>query len=66
MNAQYVLKHLFPSKDADVPSARNRAQSRVPHRKRDFGIGYGNSSGYASTNCRRYADSWAKQPFSCW
>ena len=48
------------------PSARLRAQSRAPHRPRDFGVGYGNSSGYASANPRRYAESWAKQPFSCW
>jgi hypothetical protein len=48
-----------------TPSAQSRSQSR-PRRERDFGIGYGSSSGYASANPRRYADSWAKQPFSCW
>ncbi len=65
MNA--LLSNLH-SRSADTANsyARNRAESRAPHRQRDFGVGYGNSSGYASRNLRRYAESWAKQPFSCW
>jgi len=34
---------------------------RHVHRERDFGIGYGNSSGYASE--RRYASNWAPPRF---
>ena len=34
---------------------------RHNHRERDFGVGYGNSSGYAST--RRYASNWATPRF---
>ena len=64
MNTHRAALHPYPGQKA--PSARNRSQSRVPHRERDFGVGYGVSSGYASANPRRYADSWAKQPFSCW
>ena len=33
------------------------------HRERDFGVGYGNSSGYASS--RRYADSRGGTYFRC-
>ncbi|HEV2608549.1 MAG TPA: hypothetical protein VGT79_11275 [Xanthomonadaceae bacterium] len=64
MNTDHAVLNTHPSQK--TPSARNRSQSRTPHRQRDFGVGYGNSSGYASANPRRYADSWAKQPFSCW
>ncbi len=34
---------------------------RNVRRERDFGIGYGNSSGYASD--RRYADDWGQDRF---
>ena len=54
------------SVESSTSFARSRTQSRAPHRERDFGVGYGNSSGYASANRRRYAESWARQPFSCW
>ncbi len=63
MNVNRTVQAAYP--DPKGSSARNRSQSR-PRRERDFGIGYGSSSGYASANPRRYADSWAKQPFSCW
>jgi hypothetical protein len=33
------------------------------HRRRDFGVGYGNSSGYASG--KRYADNWGNVRFRC-
>jgi hypothetical protein len=36
---------------------------RHVHRERDFGVGYGNSSGYAST--RRYVDSRSQPRFRC-
>jgi hypothetical protein len=35
--------------------------SRRIHRARDFGVGYGNSSGYAS--CKRYTPLWAQARF---
>ena len=41
----------------------NNAQSRHLHRERDFGVGYGNSSGYASD--RRYTTDWAQPLFRC-
>lgn len=37
--------------------------ARRERRPRDFGVGYGNSSGYAST--RRYADNWGNARFHC-
>lgn len=37
--------------------------TRHTHRERDFGVGYGNSSGYASP--RRYADNWGQPRFRC-
>ncbi len=37
--------------------------ARREHRERDFGIGYGNSSGYVSN--RRYASHWGAPLFRC-
>lgn len=36
---------------------------RREHRERDFGIGYGSSSGYATH--RRYATHWGEPRFRC-
>ncbi|MGH8033405.1 MAG: hypothetical protein ACREO8_13860 [Luteimonas sp.] len=36
---------------------------RREHRARDFGVGYGSSSGYAAD--RRYADNWGNARFIC-
>jgi hypothetical protein len=47
-------------KSAPVPQP---APVRHLHRERDFGVGYGNSSGYAST--RQYASKWAPPRFMC-
>ena len=44
-------------------SGRDRVPQRSAHRERDFGIGYGSSSGYGQE--RRYAESWAKSMFRC-
>ena len=41
-------------------SARDRALSRT-HHHREFGVGYGESDGYADDE--KYADSWAKASF---
>ena len=35
--------------------------ARHMHRQRDFGVGYGNSSGYASN--RSYASNWVQPRF---
>lgn len=55
------------------PSPRTNAASsgavvipmptRHTHRERDFGVGYGNSSGYAAA--RQYASNWAPPRFKC-
>lgn len=48
------------------PTIREQVVSAVVRREqraRDFGVGYGNSSGYAST--RRYADNWGNARFLC-
>ena len=37
--------------------------ARRERRERDFGIGYGNSSGYASE--RRYVNDWGLTRFRC-
>jgi hypothetical protein len=37
--------------------------SRREYRARDFGIGYGSSSGYASG--KRYTDNWGNARFHC-
>jgi hypothetical protein len=67
MNAQRTVQYPYPARSVsaiDSSSARNRSQSRPGHRERDFGVGYGTSSGYGQT--RHYAESWAKLPFRCY
>lgn len=44
-------------------SVPSRTPIRPPHRDRDFGIGYGSSSGYGVD--RRYAGSAARPMFRC-
>ena len=48
-----------------VSTASNRFRIAGPAwqqvRQRDFGVGYGNSSGYASD--RRYAEDWGQERF---
>ncbi|GAB3387309.1 hypothetical protein [Lysobacter fragariae] len=46
-----------------APTIPNEAPVRHLHRERDFGVGYGNSSGYASN--RRYTDNWVQPYFRC-
>ena len=43
---------------------RGTAVSHTRRRERDFGVGYGKSSGYASTE-RRYAPAWRQAEFRC-
>lgn len=51
---------LPPAPSASQPEAR---PVRHLHRERDFGVGYGNSSGYASY--RRYSSNWVQPRFRC-
>ena len=46
-----------------APSPVAVTPARHAHRQRDFGVGYGNSSGYASA--RRYATIWGQPRFRC-
>jgi len=61
--------HTLPSQDSHpnpTPSQPAKVDPTTPrhiHRERAFGVGYGNSSGYASP--RRYADSSAQPRFRC-
>ena len=45
-----------------TPRPTDTAPARI-HRERDFGVGYGSSSGYASN--RRYADTRGQTFFRC-
>lgn len=47
-----------PTKSSPKPSLSPRRQ---PHRARDFGVGYGSSSGYATE--RRYTSDWSQIRF---
>ena len=47
-----------------LPAAANApSRDRLVRRERDFGIGYGRSSGYGCT--RRYTSDWAQPRFRC-
>ncbi|MBS0577207.1 MAG: hypothetical protein JSS45_12425 [Proteobacteria bacterium] len=46
-------------------SARDRRQPRPPHRPREFGVGYGTSSGYAPADGRRYVLPDGRGYFRC-
>jgi hypothetical protein len=55
-----------PNANRHAPSFRDNVvtlPARSERRERDFGIGYGNSSGYASE--RRYANDWGLTRFRC-
>ena len=58
----FLAAHFVERRKAPRPNATIAAPARI-HRERDFGVGYGNSSGYASN--RRYADSRAQTFFRC-
>jgi len=52
------------STPARAPTRNAEPAARRDYRERDFGVGYGRSSGYAST--RQYATRWNGQPlFRC-
>lgn len=46
-------------------SARDRRLPRPPHREREFGVGYGTSSGYAPADGRRYVQRDGRGFFRC-
>lgn len=55
--------HTTVRSDRKSPSSQVLAPARPEPRVRDFGIGYGNSSGYVSN--RRYASNWNTSRFQC-
>ncbi len=70
MSAQLVtIPRIDVSRLAATLDAARLAARRIDgapgreHCRRDFGIGYGSSSGYASA--RRYADNWGNARFIC-
>ncbi|MBF6023148.1 hypothetical protein [Lysobacter niastensis] len=63
MNASRNLQSTNSSPSRAVAAAVAASPVRHVHRERDFGVGYGNSSGYASQ--RRYTDQWAPARFRC-
>jgi hypothetical protein len=66
MNAMHTHAMLAPRTPATVPS-RDESASQLTHasryRERDFGIGYGTSSGYALD--KRYTSDWGQARFHC-
>lgn len=66
MNALHTdtaLHSIAPSAPVSRPATPVASIARREPRERDFGIGYGNSSGYASH--RRYASNWGETRFRC-
>lgn len=65
MNLRSPAPHTPPTPAALPPAPAARPPTPAPvrhrHRERDFGVGYGNSSGYASY--RRYSSNWAQPRF---
>ena len=63
MNA-LLRTDLFPAKSLPSRAPANApAPDRLVRRERDFGIGYGRSSGYG--NSHRYTSDWAQPRFRC-
>jgi hypothetical protein len=63
MNASRNLQTTTQNPSRTVTAAVASSPVRHIHRERDFGVGYGNSSGYASN--RSYIDQWAPSRFRC-
>jgi len=59
MNAFFAVQTRPNAQSANAASAP--LPVRHIHRERDFGVGYGNSSGYASN--RHYAHDWMQPRF---
>ena len=64
MNAIHFLQPTPPTpRQATAPAATTAPPiARQAYRERDFGVGYGTSSGYASH--RRYSTNWAPPRFN--
>ena len=60
---RYLERRKTPRSNVSVATTATIAAPARTHRERDFGVGYGNSSGYASS--RRYADSRGGSFFRC-
>ena len=66
MNATHSPVTLAPRTPVNVPSRVESASSQIQasrYRARDFGIGYGVSSGYALD--KRYTSDWGQTRFQC-
>lgn len=61
-----VRSSTSPSQPRDVAVERRGAAvgQTARRRERDFGVGYGKSSGYASAD-RRYVPAWRQASFRC-
>lgn len=60
MNAQNA-RTVTPTATTAPATVQTVPTVRHLHRQRDFGVGYGNSSGYASN--RSYASNWVQPRF---
>ena len=56
-------KSFAPSANADAGRSNVVALPVRQRRERDFGVGYGSSSGYAAS--RRYVNDWGLSRFRC-
>lgn len=57
-------RNFVPEFRPGIRTAVVQGSRRAVYRERETGVGYGNSSGYATE--RRYAQGWAGQPrFRC-
>ncbi|TBR09715.1 MAG: hypothetical protein EPO46_08845 [Lysobacter sp.] len=68
MNALCLASSQNPTSTQATPTTRGRVSAtpfasgnRLGAPERDFGIGYGKSSGYAAS--RRYTAAWTQPPF---
>lgn len=63
MNASQTHASLAPRTPVAVQSPVDSTLSSARYRERDFGIGYGASSGYAQD--KRYTSDWGQTRFRC-
>jgi len=63
MNAQTQAPTVHPAPHTPAPSIARPPSYLDPARRRDFGVGYGRSSGYA--NGKHYAENWGNARFQC-
>lgn len=62
MTTDRFIERRKTPRTSSATATRNTAPARI-HRERDFGVGYGSSSGYGSN--RHYADSRGQAFFRC-